>query len=83
MTTMTTTIFLLLLNDHYENIAFCLFSVISVIYSLCCITKKCLTKISKTNDKKINVRGIFKGALSDMRQFLADESPLKMMKDAS
>ena len=34
------------------------------------------------NDKKKNVRGIFKGALSDMRQFLANESPLKMMKDA-
>ena len=37
----------------------------------------------KTNfeDFEINLR-VFKGALSDLRQFLATESPLKMMKNA-
>ena len=37
----------------------------------------------KTNfdDFEINLK-VFKGALSDLRQFLASESPLKMMKNA-
>ena len=38
--------------------------------------------LSKTHDLFLRLFEGFKGALSDLRQFLATESPLKMMENA-